>query len=83
MGFRKHRLFFRIYKLEKTFNKHKYLDPTKIIKTAAKLNLSETQNHGNTGQRLSFIPTALASYQHPMQQILTQHAQHPMHPICY
>ncbi|XP_036403149.1 homeobox protein vent1B-like [Megalops cyprinoides] len=33
----------QIYKLEKTFNKHKYLDPTERIKTAAKLNLSETQ----------------------------------------
>ncbi|KAJ8418010.1 hypothetical protein AAFF_G00137190 [Aldrovandia affinis] len=33
----------QIYKLERTFKKHKYLDPTERIKTAAKLNLSETQ----------------------------------------
>ncbi|XP_061084706.1 homeobox protein vent1-like [Conger conger] len=33
----------QIYKLEKTFNKQKYLDPSGRVKTAAELNLSETQ----------------------------------------
>ncbi|KAG5831194.1 hypothetical protein ANANG_G00301250 [Anguilla anguilla] len=100
----------QIYKLEKTFKKHKYLDPTERIKTAEKLNLSETQvrtwfqnrrmklkrdvqdwsthhcaptvlipaaflswppafqHHDGAGQRLPFIPAALAQarYQHPM-----------------
>lgn len=38
----------QISKLEKIFNKHKYLDAGERVKTAQKLNLTETQVRGDS-----------------------------------
>lgn len=40
----------QIRKLEKIFNKHKYLDAGERVKTAQKLNLTETQVRGDSVQ---------------------------------
>lgn len=57
----------QINRLEKIFTKHKYLDAGERVKTAQKLNLTETQVRGGS----PYKQTSSATFHHTFHWVLT------------